>query len=251
MLREAKDLFYSFYGNNYLRYSFGQTNVVITAPHGGGIRPYNIPKRRWGKLLKDSYTRRLTEKVVELMYSKPYYVISDIHRNRVDLNRDLYEAAQGNYKAERIWKMWNGLLENYIGDARDIFGKILYIDIHSHNDSDKFQLGYNISSKDYLDLYYGKKIYNITSLDSLDRDVYDMIFGECSFKESFELMGYEVFMPDGEEPYFNGGRNIEIFNGDGVGAVQIEVPVSILEKDINKVAVAVKFAIESFKQKYT
>jgi len=251
MIRQIKDLFYSLVPKtDYLRYAMGDSSIIISAPHGGGIRPYFIPPRRRGVQLRDTYSRTLTETVVEMLGNNPYYIISDIHRNRVDLNRDIEEATEGNSRTESIWKAWNNILGYYTDDAKARNGKALYVDIHSHNDNDTFELGYNISADAYLDVYYGRKTRETSTMDSVPGDMYSKLFGPYSFKRSLELMGLKTYLPFGDEVYFNGGRNVEVFSGNGVAAIQIESPCSILRTDLRRAARAITFAIHSFHYKF-
>src|SRR3990172_12176611 len=105
----TRDLFYSIFPNksNYLTYRTGNSPIILSAPHGGNVRPISIPRRKYGNRSRDTYTRRLIQKVIELLDEKPYFIYANIHRSRVDLNRDLEEAAQGNKKAKEIWENWN------------------------------------------------------------------------------------------------------------------------------------------------
>lgn len=245
-----KDLFYSVVPkSDYLEYHLGNTNLILSAPHGGAIKPFNIKNRTWGSLLRDTYTRRITKEVVSILGTDPYYVISDIHRVKVDLNRDIGEAAQGDKKAEQIWKQWEDIMSVYTGDIIDRFGKGLYIDIHSHGLGDEFQIGYNLGEYDYARVIRGEKVTG-SSVDSLGRGLYDMMEGTRSIRATLNLHGYKVFHPSGNRKYFNGGRNIEVFSGMGMGAIQIEVPVSVASRGWYGVAVAISSAIQEFKNAF-
>ena len=57
-------------------------------------------------------------------------------------------------------------------------------------------------------------------------------------------------MPKGDEMYFNGGRDVEKFSCNGLGAIQIESPTSVLKKDLEGVAVALFDAISTFKERF-
>ena len=57
-------------------------------------------------------------------------------------------------------------------------------------------------------------------------------------------------MPDGHEVYFNGGRDVEVFSGNGISAIQIECPVSILKKELDYVARALANIISDFRDTY-
>lgn len=247
------DVLYSLFPNGkYLTYSSGSTNILLTAPHGGGIKPRDIPKRKYGKVWKDTYTRRLIEKTVKYLSPvKAFYVYSDIHRSKVDLNRDIVEAAQGNKKAEKIWRDWNTLVKYYQRSIIKKFGSGLYIDIHSHNDNDCFQLGYDISAKEYIKLFSTGNTNSKTTVDSLGRyQLFDALFGEHSFHNQLKFYGYKPFLPTGDEGYFNGGRNIEVYSGNGISSIQIECPVSVLKYELDSVAMALSEIIIKFRDTF-
>lgn len=246
-----RDVFNSVIPITYLRYGGFNTDVIITAPHGGGIKPLSIPRRKYGISTQDTYTRRITEDLLKLYgETKPHHIIADIHRSRVDLNRDVMQGAENNYRAEAIWKMWHSLLQKYITNSRKRFDRILYVDIHSHNNNNSFQLGYNLEASRYLELKTMKKTRAVSTFDSLGFDKYEMVFGESSFKVSLENMGFSVYNPIGGETYFNGGYNIETYSGGGVGGIQIEVPVSAAETYYMDTVRALKYSIERFRSAF-
>jgi hypothetical protein len=247
----VSDLFYSAIPkNSYLRTGVGENNLIITAPHGGNIKPLFIPRRKGGVQVQDTYSRRLTEKIIEYLDEKPYYIISDIHRSRIDLNRNIWEACEGNYRAEKIWNSWDKTIQRFTNEVIHKYRYGLYIDIHSHNDGDYFELGYNLSAKDYIKLFDEMDVTG-SSLDSLGYDLHDMVFGSYSLKYSLEDWGYDIFFPTKNEVYFNGGRNIEVYSGNGIGAIQIECPVSILKDDLDWVAFALAESIAKFQRGFT
>lgn len=237
--------------SGYIDYQEGMSNILISAPHGGGIKPLGIPSRKQGTLVRDSYTRRLAYSISNLLELPPYYCIADIHRSRVDLNRPIEEGAGGNYRASNIWLEWNDILHNYTGDIISNSKTGLFIDIHSHNNSHEFQLGYNIPTKEYLELETSKKLRVSSTISSLRRQsLHEMLYGECSISNSLKERGYSVYRPKKNEQYFNGGYNVENFSGKGIGAIQIEVPVVMLGRDLDRVARALAYSIELFVQRF-
>ena len=253
MIRELKDFVQSYIPlGSYIKHDFGYTNLLFTAPHGGGAKPFNIKDRTTGKRLQDTYTRRLTSKLVELMYNSPYYVVSDIHRKKVDLNRDLPEATDGDRKAQTVWYNYHNKVSLYKSEMLSLYRTGLLVDIHSHNNSDEFQLGYNISARDYLALRLNKRMDIPSTLDSFtDRNyLWDMIFGYHSITNSIEKYGYKVFTPNTRDEFFNGGYTVERYAGEGLGSIQIEVPVSLLKYDLDGAARVLKDSITIFSNKF-
>lgn len=248
------DIRYSIFAReDYLTYDEGNNNIILSAPHGGGMKPFFIPNRQYGNKGRDSYTRRLIEKIIELSRDKPFYVYSDIHRSKVDLNRDIIEGAQGNIEMQGVWHQWNDILDIYLNRVRQSYGRGLYIDLHSHNKSNKFQIGYGMSVSDYLDGLDGKSTVSTSTLSPLfltESDPYEISFGKYSFVSLLEYLGCEVLVPRSDEEYLSGGRNIRVFNGKGIGSLQIECPVSALKKDIDWVADVLLSAIKIFDERF-
>lgn len=235
--------------SEYISYFPGNYNILVAAPHGGSLKPSNIPDRKTGTKVRDTYSKTLAEEIYRLgkQDKTPHTILSNIHRCKVDLNREIKEGAQESKRAQAIWNEWNDVIKTAI---KNIGGKMLYVDIHSHNDNDTFQLGYNLNIQQYLELMKAKKTSAKSTLDSLSPNKYDMIFGRFSLKKSLEKDGYKVYTPTPGEVYFNGGKNIETYNGKGIGAIQIECPVSILKTDLDNVAKSLYSGILKFVEKF-
>lgn len=248
------DIYRSLFPNGkYLTYGWGRRNLLLSAPHGGGMKPITIPNRTYGNRGKDSYTRRIIEALVKRFPDQPYYVYSDIHRCKIDLNRGIEESAQGNPEMERVWEDWNKLLYGFTDEIRTIYGRGLYIDIHSHNKSDYFELGYDITAKTYNAIKSREKYKETPTISHLNlENIYDgeLMFGKYSFATSLEKNGFKVLVPTNDKHYLNGGRNVETFSGEGIGGIQIECPISVMKRDLNSVIDTLEMSIEIFMEKF-
>lgn len=231
----------------FLDFAEGETNIILSAPHGGNSRPPEMVTRKGGKKLQDTHTRKLAYKLVSTL-NKPYYIVSNIHRKFVDLNRDI-EEAEKNPIAEEIWKLWNDVLQYYTDEVRNKYKNGLYIDIHSHNNSDEFHLGYALSREDYLKIVHGDS-QTETSLGALGDSLKDMLFGENSLKYQLEFYGYKVHNPLERDTYFGGGFNVRKFSNKSIGAIQLEIPVSILKVDMLGVCTALSNSLLQFKKTF-
>lgn len=144
-------------------------DLVISAPHGGDLRPDDyIDWRTWGKTLKDSYTKEvselLQEKFIDNYCKVPYLVINHLHRSRMDANREIVEAAQGNAIAEDAWTAFHTFINTAQNHLSNQFGTstvnsrtgvhALLFDMHGYagrdwesvNGSPLIQWGYRMSS---------------------------------------------------------------------------------------------------------
>ncbi len=251
----GRDLFYSIFPNknSYLTSGMGNSPIILSAPHGGNIKPIDIPYREHGNRSRDTYTRTLIQAIVKLLSEKPFYIYANIHRSRVDLNRDIDEAAQGNNKAIEIWKSWNNTLGNFQARVKSVYSKGLYIDIHSHNNSHKFEIGYGLTVSDYLDLKGGWEITRHSTLFPLATQEIkekNLCFGYNSVPYTLESFGYDILVPENDDEYLNGGRNSKVFHGNGIGSIQIECPIPVLKDDLDGVAKALASSINSFRKSF-
>lgn len=248
----VKDLFYSYFPSNkkYLTFSIGETNIILSAPHGGGIRPVGSVERTYGNRSKDIYTRRLIQRIIELSKKRPYYIYADIHRSIVDLNRNIEEAAQGNPLAEDIWGVWNATLGQYTNSVEKLYRRGLYIDIHSHDLNSMFELGYGLKVRDYINIKNGLETDAKSTMYSKNFDQKELLFGDHSFEHNLEFYEYKVLTPISDDKYLNGGWNIRRNHGSAIQALQIECPIQVLRRDLEGVARAITNSIEIFKERF-
>mmetsp|Transcript_7155 Transcript_7155/g.9168 ORF Transcript_7155/g.9168 Transcript_7155/m.9168 type:complete len:457 (-) Transcript_7155:91-1461(-) len=157
-------------------------SLVITVPHGGSLKPDYIGDRTENdptycpsggcRVSADSYTKQIAEQIASKFiqnYCKvPYLIINELHRSKMDANREIGEAAFGNAIAESAWTKFHEYINEAQSSIQTEFGTVtntasiegvrgLVFDVHGyagtdwHNDgSDFIQWGYRLS-KDSLD----------------------------------------------------------------------------------------------------
>ncbi len=233
--------------NNYIEYQAGNLPIIISAPHGGYLTPDSIPDRDCTGCVyvQDAYTQELIRQISNAIYERigcyPHIIINLLHRRKLDANRDLLEAADGNAIAEKAWYDYH----KFIGIARDTllkyYGKGIYIDLHGHGHSIlRLELGY-LLSKSNLQLpnsvlnqntYIQKSsIKNIVRNNLSNSDLAGLIRGSKSLGELFEKENFPAVpsftqpYPKDSEKYFQGGYNTKRYgsnNGGSIDAIQIE-----------------------------
>ncbi|TXT65754.1 MAG: hypothetical protein BAJALOKI3v1_70056 [Promethearchaeota archaeon] len=178
---------------NYVEFQKGTIPLIISIPHGGTIKLKDIPERNNGVLGIDKYTIQLGKeliKEIELAFKKkhselkkPYYVISKIHRSRIDINRKKEKAFLSSSElAGKIYDLYHNKLNDYVNNSIQTFGRSILLDIHGYEtekrpkgyrDVDvifgtnnlKSLIPYSIPKKDWDKNIRGRLIKNLLELD--------------------------------------------------------------------------------------
>lgn len=134
----------------YVEYIPGTLPVILSAPHGGDRTPDEVADRRSGTIVSDTNTRELTMAVrdafIDLTGHAPHVVISHLDRVKLDPNREIVEAAQGDPFAERAWEEYHGFIETARIDVTEAGGG-MYFDMHGHGHPEaRLELGYLLSA---------------------------------------------------------------------------------------------------------
>lgn len=121
----------------YIKYHKGDIPLIISVPHGGTLKVKSIPIRSNGIMGTDKNTIELAliliKKVKEFYRSikSPSYVISNIHRSKIDLNRVKSEAYnQGSTFAKELYRFYHKKIKELITYNLENFNSSLLIDIH-------------------------------------------------------------------------------------------------------------------------
>ena len=222
--------------NNYINYYPGNIPVILSIPHGGELVPLEISDITYGVSVTDSNTIELGTSISDYMYEnfniRPYLIINNLKRTKMDANRDKVEAAQNNVFAERAFDEFHYYISSAREDIIQNFGTGILFDIHGHGpnpdgfvdlrtwigyllsgnelDQNDKDLDFNISSND-------TSIFNI--LNSSNHLLSDVIRGTNSLGSLFEIYGYSA-LPSSMSPspegmrYFSGGYNTVIYGTD-------------------------------------
>lgn len=224
----------------------GTLPIILTVPHGGGLKPENVLARRYGVTGTDSNTIPLSELIIEELESRyggrPHVIISRLHRSRLDPNREIKEAAQGEPTAEAAWHLFH----NSADKARDAVmrrhGLGLLLDIHGHRHLDqRVELGYLVTNEQLRPsdaaLNADAALIASTSIRDLDRrspvTFAELLRGPYSLGSLLEARGFRS-VPSSDKPrpgimasYFSGAYNVAAHgscNGGTVSAIQVECP---------------------------
>jgi hypothetical protein len=245
-----------FFGDKeYIEYIPGTLPLIISAPHGGALKPEDMRNRTTGKTDKDGNTQELARLISEELFKKhggkPHLIICRLHRVKLDANREIVEAAQGDPQAERAWHEFQNFIKQAREKVKKDFGSGLYIDLHGQRHLRGWvELGYALTAQklDLTDeqLQGDPSIVAASTLPELDKrsphSFAALIRGPASLgallaAEGFNSVPSPKVPSPGTNEYFSGGYNAQTHgsaNGGTISGLQIECPwVGVRDKPEN------------------
>ncbi len=229
----------------YVEYIPGDLPIVFTSPHGGTLRPESVPDRKEGVLVSDANSQQLARAMVDALLAqtgrRAALVASHLHRRKLDPNREIKEAAQGNAVAERSWKEYHDFISEALAAAVARHGFAFVVDIHGHaHPIARVELGFNLNAAQLNQdntAFDRSDFAAISSLRDLHRRLggssADLIRGPRSLGALFAQQGVRaVPSPSdpspGNEPFFAGGYTVQRHASDAatpkVDGLQFETP---------------------------
>ena len=253
-----------FGAKNYIEYIAGDLPIVLGAPHGGYDTPSSIPDRTWGTTVRDSNTQELAREIAFEFHRRTgrhlHVIICRLSRKKLDANREVIEAAQGDPEAVRAWEDWHGFIEAAKDTVVARFGAGLYIDLHGHgHDLQRLELGYlltsselELSDQQMIDMNLATES-SIRALAAVTAVTFpDLLRGESSLGSLLTARGFASVPDPGGNPYFSGGYNTQRHGaryGGTISAIQIECNYTgVRNNEANREAFA--FALASALEAY-
>jgi N-formylglutamate amidohydrolase len=208
----------------FIEYVPGDLPIILAAPHGGRMVPKEIPDRSRGVTGSDVNTQELARTIADVIHERTgrriHLVICRLHRSKLDANREIGEAAQGDPLAMKAWAEHHAFIEQACAAAVKQFGVAFLIDIHGHGHKDpRVELGYLHTAEELaLDLD-GLNAPAFAARGSLGWIAarsgisYDrLLSGQESFGALLEERGFPSTpsprMPVPGVPYFKGGYTV-------------------------------------------
>jgi hypothetical protein len=230
--------------NNYIEYRAGNLPLILTAGHGGDLVPSEIPDRTTGTTVTDTNTEELAVAIANAMFTRtglrPHLIICHLKRTKLDANREIIEAAQGNVFAEQAWTEYRDFILAARSAAESAFGFGFLVDIHGHGHTvQRLELGYGYGATE-LNLsdaalespgYAWMGTLRTTALRRPGVPFSTLLRGNRSFGDIMNLRGFPSWpSPDfpapGAEPFFNGGYTVQthtcLTDNGAINGVQIE-----------------------------
>lgn len=207
----------------------GSMPLVISVPHGGTLRPDELPDRSCSGsvVVTDQNTIDVAEEISDALYERysvrPYLVICNLARKKIDQNRAIDDpTACMNDQIKSPWNNFHDYIDTAVEDAIKKYGKVLYIDLHGHGHANqRLEIGYSLTSDDLGGIFYNNKLnarWKSSSLKNLDKlnsadDFREYIVGEKAFGSIISEHGFDAVpsvqdpFPEEGAPFFSGGYN--------------------------------------------
>ena len=191
----------------YIEYHSGTLPIILSASHGGWMEPTEIDDRTQGVTAIDTNTYQLTKVIMDTLTArfggKPHVILCLLKRLKLDVNREVIEAAEGNIYGERAWAEYH----HYLDIAKELVtvnhGSGIVFDIHGHGENPdgyydlRTWLGYLIKGYE-LDLtdeelntidFKNKSSIKVLA-DSSSHSFISILRGETSFGSIMDSLGY-------------------------------------------------------------
>ena len=149
----------SYFGaGGHVEYIAGDLPLIFSAPHGGTLRPLDIPPRAVGPAcgsdvvtVGDANTAELAREIGSAFLARtgrrPHIVLNLLHRDRMDANRDVGEAACGSPAAEAAWRDYHAFIDAARAAVGAGGGRGWYTDLHGHGHAaQRLELGYGLGA---------------------------------------------------------------------------------------------------------
>lgn len=224
----------------YVEYIPGDLPLVVCSPHGGRETPSEIPDRTSGVVQMDSNTQELARAFAGVVHQRTghymHLIISNLHRGKLDPNREIEEAAQGSPVAQKAWNEYHGFIAQACAATVKQYGVAFFIDLHGQSHPDvRVELGYQHSAKDLamtdeeLNKPSSLAKSSIALIAARSQEPYAALLrGPASFGALLEKKGFLAApsprMPSPQEPFFTGGYTVRRYcvAKDHVTGFQVE-----------------------------
>lgn len=240
------------------------TNIIINVPESGRLLPTDIPVRDAGCLQKnlkcvydhhcgkqdfenckaitnrvrgaDEIGRLLAVHINKLTNVRPHYVKNNLHRSRMDGNREIFEASFKSPSAADAFHDYHDFIRMAASSMKGRRG--LFIDLHGHkHDSDMIEIGYLLNTRDLNQTKVNGDYSTIKGLiDESEYSFEQILRGNKSLGHYFSLAGFKAVpspqhpVPEDDDNYLTGGYNLRLHAAiwnHMMDGIQIALPVRI------------------------
>ena len=207
--------------NNYVEYIPGDLPLILCSPHGGALKPDEMPNRSYGVTGTDYGTQDLTRMISDEIFSRgghrPHLILSHLHRSKLDPNREVVEAAQDSPMAIQAWEEYHEFIDKARAAIVKQHGFAFLIDVHGQtHKGERVELGYLHAPAEIAqspDVVNAPEFVARSSLALVakksEASLTELLYGPKSVGAFLTENGYRCTpspkMPVPDEPYYRGG----------------------------------------------
>ncbi|CAO3606702.1 unnamed protein product [Mucor fragilis] len=234
----------------------GNLPLIITAPHGGLLKPESIPNRigDGSSVLGDMYTKDIALGIEQFIIEHygdafPHVVANDISRRKADPNRSMEEGTETE-AGEQVWKAYHGRVKESVESILKTNLCGLLVDIHGHtHSSGRIELGYLLSPDDLRSdrVRLDQAILEKSSIQSLAKRRLKItephrflaLFGDSIIESSanqISVLPSSTLPSPPDADYFVGGFTTQHYHNywNGLDAIQVEIPKHLRWNEKNR-----------------
>ena len=206
----------------YLEVETGNVPIILSCPHGGYKKPENIPDIEKGARYSDRNTLFLAKRLIYMLKEKGfriYYILSKIHRGKVDLNRPpgtIVAFNQSSDNAREFHYIFHDQIKKLSEECVLKYKKCLFIDFH----------GFTKPSMDYCDIIFGNIFSNTLSIKSNETSYWGLNQLINEFSKHFTLDD-GLGVNDINVACSGGYITHQFYRKEKINAVQIEIADNI------------------------
>jgi N-formylglutamate amidohydrolase len=249
---------------NFIQYYSGNLPVILSAPHGGTAKPDSLPDRSCAGCVTtaDLNTTELAMLIDSFITVKTgcyaHLVLSNLHRVKLDANRNLPEAIDGNAITKSFYDKYHFFMQAASDSVKKKFKKGLVIDLHGHGHTiQRLEIGYLLSEKilrlSDVNLLPFKDSSSIRHLATQSGAGFiSLLRGEKALGTLLAAKGFpavpskQIPAPKSGEPYFEGGFITATYgsvNKGTIDAIQVETNLTgVRDSDTARRTFAAVFA---------
>ena len=220
----------------YFELRIGTVPVILSTPHGGFLKPKTIPDKLTGVKIADKNKFLISKRIIQVLKQnfniEIYYILSKIHRSKIDFNRPPRAFSAFNHsstEAKQIHHKYHEQIQKFYQECVDKFNKCLFIDLH----------GFTKPSEDYPDIIFGNLFGNTLKIQNAKKlwgftEMVDSLSKSFSLDDGLGITNFNL-------GYSGGYITHQFYKKKLVNAFQIEVV-----KHIRESRFLTKIFIESF-----
>jgi len=146
----------------YFEIGNGSVPIVLSCAHGGYKKPKIIPNKQKGIVIPDRNTYFVAKAIIQRLKAKNikiYYVLSKIHRSKIDFNRPPRAVVAFNHSsklANNIHDAYHDKLKKFTQKCVSLYNRCLFIDFH----------GFTKPNNEYPDIIFGNLFGNALQINN-------------------------------------------------------------------------------------